>query len=233
MTERQRQLLKTIIEEYIIKAQPVSSENVSAMVNPKLSSATIRNEMADLIRQGFLDQPHFSAGRVPTLKGWQYYIENFLNKTDLPMVEKNSFPQIENNRENFKNLAKRVADISGQLCLVAFSSNDFYYTGLTNLFNQPEFRNQSLVFDISRLVDHLDKIIAKYFDSLGQTTEILIGDKNPFGDFCAAFFTRHYLSPKKYVLIGTLGPIRTNYQQNFSLMESIRKLKNDYVQGKR
>lgn len=87
LSERKKRVLQAIIEEYINTAQPVSS---GALVNhPGLdySSATIRNEMADLETIGFLDKPHTSAGRIPSDKGYRYYVDELIKEDDISLEE--------------------------------------------------------------------------------------------------------------------------------------------------
>lgn len=228
MTERQQNLIKNIIEEYIEKAQPVGSEFLSEMMEPKISSATIRNEMAELVKGGYLEQPHLSAGKVPTLKGWQYYLNNLLIER-LPAVHRNNLVRMRigkrgEQRENVKSYARKISELSGQLCVLAFSDHDFYYTGLTNLLNQPEFGDRTIICSLSQVIDRLDKILAENFEQLGKETKVLLGGENPFGDFCSAIFTR--LKSPNRVLIGILGPVRMNYRQNLALIRRVRELIN-------
>ena len=84
---RKRKILQAIIEEYIETAEPVSSGNLVKNNDLRCSSATIRNEMADLEKSGFLEQPHTSSGRVPSEKGYRYYVDELLREDDLSRKE--------------------------------------------------------------------------------------------------------------------------------------------------
>ncbi|OYD07649.1 heat-inducible transcriptional repressor HrcA [Paludifilum halophilum] len=75
LTERQEQILRALVEEYIVHADPVGSRTVSKREDIGFSAATIRNEMADLEEMGFLEQPHTSAGRMPSQSGYRYYVD--------------------------------------------------------------------------------------------------------------------------------------------------------------
>ena len=79
ITERKKKILKTVIKEYIMTAQPVGSRTLARRYNFGVSSATIRNEMADLEAAGYLEQPHRSAGRVPSDKGYRFYVDSLMN----------------------------------------------------------------------------------------------------------------------------------------------------------
>ena len=78
LNEREELVLRTIIDEYVDTSEPVGSRNVSKVGPLKMSPATIRNIMSDLVEKGFIAQPHTSAGRVPTDSGYRYYIDKFV-----------------------------------------------------------------------------------------------------------------------------------------------------------
>ena len=78
MNERKRKILHTIINEYVTSAEPVGSRHIAKNLDLGLSSATIRNEMADLEEMGYLEQPHTSAGRVPSDKGYRFYVNELM-----------------------------------------------------------------------------------------------------------------------------------------------------------
>ena len=85
LDKRKKKLLQTIIEEYIETAEPVSSGNLVKQL--ECSSATIRNEMAELEKYGFLEKPHTSAGRVPSQKGYRYYVDELIRDDKLTKRE--------------------------------------------------------------------------------------------------------------------------------------------------
>ncbi|MCM3698577.1 heat-inducible transcriptional repressor HrcA [Paenibacillus macerans] len=76
LTERQRMILTALVDDYIRSAEPVGSRSISKRGDVGYSPATIRNEMADLEELGFLEQPHTSAGRIPSIKGYRYYVDH-------------------------------------------------------------------------------------------------------------------------------------------------------------
>ena len=78
ITQRQKEILKSMVQEYIRSAQPVSSRLIERKYQLGVSSATIRAEMQKLTRKGYLFQPHTSAGRVPTDKGYRFYVDSIL-----------------------------------------------------------------------------------------------------------------------------------------------------------
>lgn len=84
LTDRQRRILQAIVEEYISTAEPVGSRTVSRHYLPEASPATIRNDMADLEELELLEQPHTSAGRVPSDAGYRYYVDRSLGGAEVP-----------------------------------------------------------------------------------------------------------------------------------------------------
>lgn len=93
LSERKRSILKSIIDDYIQSAQPVGSRTIARKHELGLGSATIRNEMADLEELGYITQPHTSAGRTPTDKGYRFYVENLMQihslaKDEMALIRK-------------------------------------------------------------------------------------------------------------------------------------------------
>lgn len=88
MDSRKLKILQAVVDEYIVSGEPVGSKAIMAHV--KASSATIRNEMAELEKQGYLEQPHTSAGRVPTYNGYRLYVDTLMERDQLSEEEKRS-----------------------------------------------------------------------------------------------------------------------------------------------
>ena len=83
LDERKKKVLQAIVEEYINTAEPVSSNAITQNHGLECSSATIRNEMSELEKTGFLDKTHTSSGRIPSEKGYRYYVDELLNDNDI------------------------------------------------------------------------------------------------------------------------------------------------------
>ena len=87
MDERKRKILQAIIEEYINLAEPVSSNSLINKYDLNCSSATIRNEMAELEKQGYLDKVHTSSGRIPSAKGYRFYVDELMQDDRISLEE--------------------------------------------------------------------------------------------------------------------------------------------------
>lgn len=109
LTSRQTQILKALIEEYITSAEPVASNQLEKKFNLGVSPATIRNEMAFLTREGFLKQPHTSAGRVPTSQALHFYVDHLMQEKRLSVADEvSSKEQVWDARFDFNRLMRQV-----------------------------------------------------------------------------------------------------------------------------
>ncbi len=129
LTEREKIILRNIIHQFVLTANPVGSRNIAKKGDLNLSPATIRNIMADLEDAGFLDHPHTSAGRIPTDKGYRIYVDSLM---DPPKITKSEMNFIENEIKSSLNetdeliyaTASILSEITNQLACVTFPKLD-------------------------------------------------------------------------------------------------------------
>lgn len=224
MDKRKELILKTIIKEYIKTAQPVGSEGLVDKYNLDISPATVRNEMAELEQAGFIAQPHTSAGRIPTEKAYDFYLEN-LGEKKLSQSEAKIFEKLlaKRDEESFKQAAKAMAKASDCAVFWAFHKHNLYYTGISNLLHQPEFKETGLIYDVSEVIDRVDEIISEVFGELQFGPQVLIGSKNPFGAYCSTVVAKYRLGDN-IGLVGILGPVRMQYEKNLALVKFINNI---------
>lgn len=225
---RKNELFFSIVKEHIATCAPVGSKAVVAHARFGLSSATIRNEMADLEQSGLIEQPHTSAGRIPTEKGWKYYIENLMqeqlpDKREREQIQKAIAGSTEGFNHTLKAIARTLATMSKNAAFVGFSRDDVYYTGLSNLFSNPEFAELDMIRNISEIVDHLDDVMHDLFADLPVGRKILIGGENPFGKECGVVIEKIKHDGKESVM-GVLGPIRMAYDKTSGIMTCTKEL---------
>lgn len=112
LTERQSRILELVISEYVDGAEPVASQLITRRYDLGVSSATIRHEMAELEREGYLDHPHTSSGRVPTDKGYRFFVQRLMREEQLPWEDqqtiRHQFHQVEGGQEAWAHLAASV-----------------------------------------------------------------------------------------------------------------------------
>lgn len=224
ISERKKLILQTIIKEHVKTAQPVSSGLLVTKYKLGVSPATVRNDMMELEEEGYIFQPHTSAGRIPTV--WAYSEEvKGLKEEDRKIQdsEKEALEKIFQNDENaFKQIAKLISEFSGSAVFWAFHKNSFFHTGLANLFAQPEFRQVEAVCDVSVAIDKMEEIISALFEELPLGTKILVGEENPFGIFLSVTLLK-YNNAGQLGVFGILSPIRADYGHNLSLVEFIQE----------
>ena len=115
LTDRKKKVLRTIVDLYIRTAEPVGSKVIAQMQDMNYSSATIRNEMADLTAMGYLEQPHTSAGRIPSAAGYRLYVDELMADYRLSMEETHSInTAIEEKMEKVDRLMEKVAKLVSQ-----------------------------------------------------------------------------------------------------------------------
>lgn len=222
LTDRQQQILLASIREHVKTAKPVASEMLVGRRGLDVSSASIRNDMLELENAGYLAQPHTSAGRIPTAKAYQFYLDHFLERNTEPSKsEQDAIRSVvrkySDHVEQMKMLAKTMAGICETTVIISFAQRDVYYTGISYLFHQPEFAHLDSMLSMSDLVDHLDDVVADVFDTVTDEPAILVGPKNPFGEDTGVLLAK-YGSSGRSDLVGILGPLRMAYDENLSIL---------------
>ena len=221
LEERKNNILGAIIKEYVGNAQPVGSQTlVDKYFN--VSSATMRNEMVSLEKHGFIMQPHTSAGRIPTEKGYRYFVDSLPKELDLEERLYKRLQEASSSHKDmtaiFKQMAKELSELGDCATLVAFPNGALYYTGLSNIFSQPEFAKSGAVISLTKVIDHIDDVIQKLYTEK-KGVKILIGSQNPFGVDCSALVVKH-----KYGLFVMLGTMRMDYIRNIALLYAAKSL---------
>ena len=143
LTPRRRAILNIIVAEYIATATPVASETILRTYQIGVSSATIRNDMAYLEKEGYITKPHTSAGSIPLVKGYRYYVESISKDSELPLEEqhriRDSFQNIEEIERWLKVAAAMLARLVGNAALVTFPKVRQYHLKHLELVALHEF----------------------------------------------------------------------------------------------
>jgi len=222
MTERQRLILNSIIEQYAEVASPVGSNLLAKVFN--VSSATIRADMAELERLDLISQPHTSAGRVPTDKGYRYYVNNLVETTEqnLPArrAEKALAARVHGGgvpERTIRNAVDTLVELTHNLG-IATIGNQLYMSGLSNLFGQPEFVGGHQVRQIAELLDNLEPWLREAAPN--EPLSVYIGRENPIGRSAgASLIISRFRSPfSDHSYIGVLGPTRQQYRDVMGLV---------------
>ena len=223
MTERQSKLLQAIVEQYAEVASPVGSSLLAKAFG--VSSATIRAEMAELERLGFITQPHTSAGRIPTDRGYRYYV-NKIADTPVPeeLAEKRAQRALSARvasgglpEQTIRNTVDTLVELTHNLGMATIGEQ-LYMSGLSNLFGQPEFMQTGQVQQVARLLDNLEPWL--YEAAPNQPLSVYIGQENPIGGGagCSLIISRFRSPFSDSSYIGVLGPTRQSYRDVMALV---------------
>jgi len=186
-----------------------------------VSPATVRNDMSWFEHEGFIAQPHTSAGRIPTEGAYQWFLSR-VKAGKLRDFSKSDLRSLLNKRdeEDLKQVAKALAQHSHNAIFWAFNPRNLYYTGISNLFSQPEFAQIEKVYDLSVVIDRMDEVIEDVFKDYDRGIHTIIGADNPFGAFCSTVLCK-YKHKDGYGMFGVIGPMRMDYERNISLVEMV------------
>lgn len=227
MTERQKQLLCAIVEQYAEVASPVGSSLLAKVFT--VSSATVRAEMAELEKGGYIAQPHTSAGRVPTDKGYRFYVnylaeqvaagenretavERRAEKALTARVQHGGLPE-----RTIRNAVDTLVELTHNLG-IATIGQQLYMSGLSNLFGQPEFIQTGQVQQVAQLLDNLEPWLREAAPN--EPLSVYIGRENPIGRSagCSLIVSRFRSPFSDRSYIGVLGPTRQNYRDVMMLV---------------
>ena len=235
ITPRQTQILVAIIEQYAEVASPVGSVTLAKLFG--VSSATIRSEMAKLEDLGLITQPHTSAGRIPTDKGYRFYVNRFtaqnechneliLLTADTSQDSLRGFRAIssrvsaQNDRADhaIRSAVDSLVELTGNLG-IATIGDQLYMNGIYNLFSQPEFESGEAVQSVAQLLDNLEPWLREVAPN--EPLNVYIGSENPIGKSSgASLIISKFQSPfSENSYIGVLGPTRQNYGKVVRLVQ--------------
>ena len=219
LTQRQIEILKSLIEEYINTAEAVGSETLEKKHNLSASPATIRNEMVKLTQLGYLKKPHVSAGRVPTPQGMKFYVKQLMKEKELSVAEevgvKEKVWDLRENEQKFlKELTRSLAERTKALAIATTDQGDFFCSGYANLLDLPEFFDIDVTKNLFSMIDEVEYLQGLFSGSMGdEDTQVLIGEElgprltGPYG-----FVYTRYHTPKRLTgEIGVIGPSRLDY----------------------
>jgi len=221
LTSRQEKILEAIVEQYAEVASPVGSSLLAKVFG--VSSATIRSEMAELEKLNYIRQPHTSAGRVPTDKGYRYYVNRVQEE---PAQDKSRGQRALSARvssaglpeQTIRNAVDTLVELTHNLGMATIGPQ-LYMSGLSNLFGQPEFMNKGQVQEVARLLDNLEPWLREAAPN--EPLNVYIGRENPIGRGagCSLIISRFRSPYSDHSYIGVLGPTRQSYRGTIRLVE--------------
>ena len=236
ITKRQSEILNKIVQEYIDTAKPVPSQLLEKKYQFGISPATIRIEMQKLTDLGFLSQPHTSAGRIPTDKGFRFFVDYLLERKRFQFPEKRILKEIRRIEKEIKDLLRFSRELTK--ILASFSSNlavsylvdkkIFWKEGWEEILAEPEFENTNSMRDFVAMIEDFETHIEEFIFEKGTkpSIKVYIGEELPFSkskDFSLIISQSKFPKRKKGTL-AILGPKRMRYLRNIGLINSVVKI---------
>ncbi|MCL2546225.1 MAG: heat-inducible transcriptional repressor HrcA [Oscillospiraceae bacterium] len=221
--ERKEKILKIIIDRYIESAEPVASKHLVEQCNLELSSATIRNEMAELEDLGLLEKPHTSAGRIPSALGYRLYVDRLMQQQRLTSQQKAHINTVlQSKLDKFERLlaeaGRLAADITRHAAYALpptqgqYERDDVLVEGMAHLLEHPEFSD---IARVRRMVGYLsDKQALAQMPkpAPNRHIEVLIGSENVTAALQdASVVMATYQIGETRGFIGLIGPTRMDY----------------------
>ena len=230
---RKNKVLAAVVSAYIEAGEPVSSKELVQKFG--LSSATLRNVLSELEEEGYLFHPHTSAGRIPTDKGYRYYVDFLMSLDKLTREQQelilNEYSSMNHSLEHIlEKTTELVAALTHYTAILSYSElgDKVFYNGLSNIFQHPEFRDLQKLALVVRMLEE-----KKYlFDLINQQAEeklhIYIGEEAhaPVRDISLVVTSYHGGKKRRPGKLAIIGPSRMSYQSTVSTLESMSDILN-------
>lgn len=225
LTPRQIEILKLIIKEYIDTAEAVGSETLEKKYDIGVSPATIRNEMAEMVKLGYLNNPHTSSGRIPSSKALKFYVNELMKEKEMSVAEeveaKEKVWDSRSTEDRFlREITRSLAEKTGTLAVTTTDDGSIYYAGYSRILEMPEFYDIDITKNFLNILDNF-----AYLDSVNRGIEdgvgIFMGEDleeavlKPYSFVFSRFHTKGNINGS----IGVMGPCRLRYD---SIVPAVR-----------
>ena len=232
ITTRQGEILNRIVQEYINSAQPISSQLLEKKYDFDICPASIRIEMQKLTDKGFLSQPHTSAGRIPTDKGYRFFVDRLFEKEFEEDEISSDFEmddwledEMQDTVKFIHILSRKAASVSQALVLNYLKNEKILWKeGWEEILKEPEFRKEENIIKLSDLLKDFEDDIEDL--KINSGIQVFIGRENPLKkakDF-SIIISKYSLPHEGEGIISFLGLKRMDYDRNISLLNSITKI---------
>ena len=225
---RKKAILSAAINRYIKEAEPVASEDIAQ--NFDLSSATIRNIFAELEETGYLTHPHTSAGRIPTDKGYRYYVDFLLSQMELLDNEKEKIVkeykrEIKHLEDTLEETSEFVSAMTHYASIVSVLDwqDKFFYRGIRYILEQPEFKDLEKIRLIVEMLEEKQRLIEIIHRDFSGKIKVYIGKELGYQemDNCSLVISSYRIQNKPWGRIAVLGPMRMEYNHIIPTLEFI------------
>jgi len=225
---RRKAVLTAAINRYIKEASPVASEDIADEFD--LSSATIRHIFAELEESGYITHPHTSGGRVPTDKGYRYYVDFLLSQMELLDDEKDSIVkkysrEIRKLDDTLEETSELIAAVTHYAGIVSFLEwqNKFFYKGVSRILEHPEFRDFDKVRMVIKMLEDKERLLNVINRDFDGKVKVYIGGESGFPEMqsCSLVVSNYRRKNKPSGKLAVLGPVRMEYNHIIPVLEYI------------
>lgn len=228
MDLRRQKILEAIIEAFIENALPVGSKHLTEFYDFNLSSATIRNEMAALEKEGYITQPHTSAGRVPTSRAYRMFVDELKERKDLTTQAQSDMMKIRDQyylKKTKEKLYDTISILATATQNISFATlpdkRRFFYIGISNFLRKPEFI--AAPDKVTKVIEILENELASLLETIDVTEEgsVYIGEENILPEFqTCSLMAIPYAHQGFTGVMGVLGSTRMNYAYNMAALKA-------------
>lgn len=237
LSARQVQILRAVIQEFIDTAESVGSDTIDRKYAIGVSPATIRNEMVQLTKQGYLRKEHSSAGRIPTPQALKLYVNELMKEKELSVADEVSAKEkIWHTRREIDQLlseiSKVMAEKSHALGISMMNHNRVYHSGYANLLNMPEFYDIQVMRQVLQLIEEISALDEIFSSATSENPIHVIygqemGNKNL--ESVGMIFT-DFSARGQSCRIGVIGSSRFDYPYIIPMMKYVRSLVQEMVE---
>lgn len=232
MTERQADILTTLINAYIRTAEPVGSGVLVGRYGLPYSSATVRAECAELEREGYVSSPHTSAGRVPTARGYRFLVDESVrtrgfSRAEAARLQEHLLRAAAPVHCLARETAKVLAGLSKGLAVTGvMDRREFHEAGFDALLDEPEFEDVGRLRDVTRILDAFDDHAAELMARQESAPRVYIGEENPYvrTRHVSVIMTTCDVPSGERGLLAIIGPTRMRYDRNVALLEALSRV---------
>jgi len=225
---RKRAVLASTINRYIQNAEPVSSGDIAREFD--LSSATIRNIFADLEQAGLLTHPYTSGGRIPTNKGYRYYVDFLISQMGLLDNEKErivkeykrEIGRLEDALEETSEIISTITHYAGMVSFLDWQDK-LFYRGLSHVLEQPEFKDYQKVRILIKMIEDKGRLLSIINQDFDGKVKVYIGKELgcPEIEDCSLVVCSYRVKNKPSGKLAVLGPARMEYNHTIPSLEYI------------
>lgn len=237
MQERQLEILRAIVDEYVATQEPVGSKIIAEKHSLGVSPATIRNEMAILEDQGLITQPHTSAGRIPTNSGYRLFVDKIAQIKPLSTAERRAIETFMGNSDNLDDLlvrtAKLLAQLTNQVAVIQYPDEDkVILAGTANLARNNSQEPAGSIYPVLEALEEQVVLLRLLADATNKV-QVRIGQEQGEKNLeSTSLVTTQYTGPGSHGgALGVLGPTRMNYAVTMATVNTVARYIGRFIGG--